>query len=117
MHQSSSAYQLIKIAISSTTVGWVKINQIDLSGLISTAATPMHGNPRSLAKKCIICGIEKPLNNDCFQAVETFARGYSFYCNACDVESRRQKSSAMLAGSLDQGDGDKNLDIEADMPV
>jgi hypothetical protein len=38
---------------------------------------------------------------DYFQVVPSFAKGFSFYCNACDVESRKRKSFALEALEVD----------------
>jgi len=32
--------------------------------------------------------------------VPSFANGFSFYCNACDVESRRRKSFALMKSEV-----------------
>ena len=72
-------------------------------------ACPSH------ARKCIACGIEKPLNEDHFQPIRSFAKGYSFYCNACDAESRRQKSFAQPAVAAVLVNGSNGL--EADSPA
>jgi len=36
--------------------------------------------------------------------VPSFAKGFSFYCNACDVESRKRKSFAPKALEVDFAD-------------
>lgn len=72
-----------------------KVESSSFICLIFTAANPMRTiNPKSIERKCIVCGIGKPLNSDCFQVVRTFAKGYSFYCNACDTESKKLKKHA-----------------------
>jgi uncharacterized UBP type Zn finger protein len=38
---------------------------------------------------------------DYFQVVPSFAKGFSFYCNTCDVESRKRKSFALKALEVD----------------
>jgi hypothetical protein len=32
---------------------------------------------------------------DYFQVVPSFSKGFSHYCNACDVESRKRKSFSL----------------------
>jgi hypothetical protein len=78
----------------------------------------MHGKTsQPITRKCIACGIEKPLNHDCFQAVQSFDKGYSFYCNSCDIDSRKQKSFAAPAVTPGKVNGEKSLDHEADQPA
>jgi hypothetical protein len=48
--------------------------------------------PNATSRKCPVCGIEKPLTVDNFQIVPSFQKGFSYYCNNCDPESRKQKT-------------------------
>ena len=48
--------------------------------------------PDASTRRCTACGIEKSLTADNFQIVPSFAKGFSYYCNYCDIESRKQKS-------------------------
>ena len=48
--------------------------------------------PDASTRRCTACGIEKMLTADNFQTVLSFAKGFSYYCNDCDIESRKQKS-------------------------
>ena len=48
--------------------------------------------PDASTRRCTACGIEKSLTADNFQSVPCFAKGFSYYCNDCDIESRKQKS-------------------------
>lgn len=48
--------------------------------------------PHASSRKCPVCGIEKPLTVDNFQIVPSFQKGFSYYCNDCDPESRKQKT-------------------------
>ena len=41
---------------------------------------------------CTKCGEEKPLNREHYQVVKAFNSGFSYYCNKCDVESKKTKS-------------------------
>jgi len=52
------------------------------------------------SRRCCVCGIEQSLTVDHFQIVPSFANGFSFYCNACDVESRRRKSFALMKSEV-----------------
>ncbi len=42
---------------------------------------------------CTRCTQEKDLNSDNYQVVKAFKYGYSFYCNICNVDMRKTKSS------------------------
>jgi len=44
------------------------------------------------SRRCLVCGIDKPLTADNFQIVPSFEEGFSYYCNNCDPESRKQKT-------------------------
>jgi len=68
----------------------------------------------SRTRKCIVCGIEKPLNEDYFQPVRSFLSGFSFYCNICDMESRSHKIPAPRVVLPRPADGDKSDLSEAD---
>jgi hypothetical protein len=46
--------------------------------------------PNASSRKCPVCGIEKPLTVDNFQIVPSFQKGFSYYCNNCDPESRKK---------------------------
>ncbi len=72
---------------------------------------------QSPVRKCTTCGIEKPLSEDYFQPVRSFAKGYSFYCNDCDTESRRQKSFAPPVLAVDRVNGDNGLSLDVDSPA
>jgi len=48
--------------------------------------------PNATSRRCPVCGIEKPLTVDNFQIVLSFQKGFSYYCNNCDPESRKQKT-------------------------
>ena len=48
--------------------------------------------PNATNRRCPVCGIEKPLTVDNFQIVPSFQKGFSYYCNNCDPESRKQKT-------------------------
>ncbi len=72
---------------------------------------------QSLARKCIACGTEKPLNSDYFQPIQSFRKGYSFYCNICDAESRKQKSFAQPLAAVNLAKGDHSLDRDANSPA
>jgi hypothetical protein len=73
--------------------------------------------PQSIKRKCIVCGIEKSLNGDSFQVVRAFAKGYSFYCNICDKESRRLKCYPNSKATPDLVNGAKSLGLKADLPA
>ena len=57
--------------------------------------------PNPFTRICSICGIEKPLTADNFQIVPSFAKGFSFYCNNCDPESRKQKTLTLEEFKVD----------------
>ncbi len=57
--------------------------------------------PNASIRRCLVCGIEKPLTADNFQIVPFFANGFSFYCNDCDLESRKQKTFTREEFKLD----------------
>jgi hypothetical protein len=71
----------------------------------------------SRSRKCIACGIEKPLNEDHFQPIQSFTKGFSFYCNACDLDSRKQKSFAQPVVTDSLVNTDNGPDLEADLPT
>jgi hypothetical protein len=48
--------------------------------------------PNVSTRRCSLCGSVKPLTADNFQSAPSFAKGFSYYCNDCDIESRKQKS-------------------------
>jgi hypothetical protein len=52
-------------------------------------------------RRCCVCGVEKPLTADHFSNVPSFAKGFSFYCNTCDVESRKGKPFALKKFEVD----------------
>jgi len=41
-------------------------------------------------RKCLHCGKIKPLTAEHFQIIRFFVKGFSFYCNACDSESKKK---------------------------
>jgi len=43
-------------------------------------------------RKCLICGEVKPLTAEHFQAIRFFVKKFSFFCNACDAESKTRKT-------------------------
>jgi hypothetical protein len=43
---------------------------------------------------CSRCGVEKPLDKDHYQVVKAFKSGFSYYCNQCDIETKRPKKPA-----------------------
>jgi hypothetical protein len=43
-------------------------------------------------RRCVACGAEKPLNNEHFQSVSFFSKGYSYYCNPCSAKSKLTKN-------------------------
>jgi len=42
-------------------------------------------------RQCPICRKIKPLTAEHFQLIRFFVKGFSFYCNACDTESKTRK--------------------------
>jgi hypothetical protein len=48
--------------------------------------------PGASTRRCTACGIEKSLTADNFQIVPSFAKGFFYYCNDCDIELSKQKS-------------------------
>ena len=52
-------------------------------------------------RRCSVCGVEHPLTADHFSIVPSFAKGFSFYCNTCDVGSRKRKPFALKALEVD----------------
>ena len=48
--------------------------------------------PLISTRKCSICGEVKPLTTEHFQAIPDFVDKFSFYCNACDAESKIKKT-------------------------
>ena len=40
---------------------------------------------------CSYCNEEKELNIDNFQVVNSFRNKFSYYCNPCDIKSKKQK--------------------------
>jgi len=54
-----------------------------------------EGSPHLInapSRRCLVCMIDKPLTADNFQIVPSFQEGFSYYCNNCDPESRKQKT-------------------------
>jgi len=54
-----------------------------------------EGSPHLInapSRRCLVCRIDKPLTADNFQMVPSFQEGFSYYCNNCDPESRKQKT-------------------------
>jgi hypothetical protein len=47
--------------------------------------------PSISTRRCPICGKIKPLTAEHFQIIRFFVEGFSFYCNACDSESKTRK--------------------------
>jgi len=43
-------------------------------------------------RKCLNCGEIKPLTGEHFQAIRFFVKKFSFYCIACDAESKTRKT-------------------------
>jgi len=66
--------------------------------------------PNASSRICLVCGIEKPLTADNFQIVPSFANGFSFYCNNCDPESRKQKTFTREKFKMDNVDEAKSVD-------
>jgi len=66
--------------------------------------------PNASSRRCLVCGIEKPLTADNFQIVPSFAHGFSFYCNDCDPESREQKTFTREEFKMDNVDEAKSVD-------
>jgi hypothetical protein len=71
----------------------------------------------SRTRQCIACGIEKPLNEDHFQPIPSFAKGFSFYCNACDSDSRKQKRLAQPVVTTSLANAENCPVLEADSPA
>ena len=53
------------------------------------------------ARRCHVCGIEKPLTVEYFQRAPYVAKVFSFYCNTCDAESRTRKKVALKKFEVD----------------
>ena len=45
--------------------------------------------PNASSRRCLVCGIEKPLTADYYQIVPSIENGFTHYCNDCDAESRK----------------------------
>ncbi len=43
-------------------------------------------------RKCLHCGEIKPLTAEHFQAIRFFVKKFSFFCIACDAESKTRKT-------------------------
>ena len=52
-------------------------------------------------RRCHVCGIGKPLTTEYFQGAPYFAKGFSFYCNTSDAESRPSKQVALKKFEID----------------
>ena len=57
--------------------------------------------PNVSTRRCSLCGSVKPLTADNFQILLFFAKGFSYYCNDCDIESRKQKSFISETSEVD----------------
>ena len=66
--------------------------------------------PHASSRRCPVCGIEKPLTVDNFQIAPSFANGFSFYCNDCDLELRKQKTFTREEFKLDIVDDAESID-------
>jgi hypothetical protein len=67
-------------------------------------------SPNTSSRRCPVCGIEKPLTVDNFQIAPSFANGFSFYCNDCDLELRKQKTFTREEFKLDIIDDAESID-------
>ena len=48
--------------------------------------------PNASSRRCLVCGIEKPLTADNFQIVPSIKNGFTHYCNDCGAESIKRKT-------------------------
>jgi len=48
--------------------------------------------PNASSRRCLVCGIEKPLTADNFQIVPSIENGFTHYCNDCGAESIKRKT-------------------------
>jgi predicted RNA-binding Zn-ribbon protein involved in translation (DUF1610 family) len=48
--------------------------------------------PNASSRRCLVCGIEKPLTADNFQIVLSIENGFTHYCNDCGAESIKRKT-------------------------
>jgi len=60
--------------------------------------------PHASSRRCLVCGIEKPLTADNFQIVPSIENGFTHYCNDCDLESRKQKTFTREKFKMDNVD-------------
>ncbi len=66
--------------------------------------------PHASSRRCPVCGIEKQLTADNFQIVPSFVDGFSYICNNCDPESRKQKTFTREEFKVDIVDEAESVD-------
>ena len=57
--------------------------------------------PNASSRRCIVCGIEKPLTADNFQIVPSMEIGFTHYCNECGAESIKRKTLTLEEFKVD----------------
>ena len=66
--------------------------------------------PNASSRRCLVCGIEKPLTVDNFQIAPSFAHGFTHYCNDCGANSRKRKTFTREEFKVDIIDEAKSVD-------
>lgn len=49
----------------------------------------MPESTQTKTRVCSCCKKEKPLNSEHYQVVKAFKHGFSYYCNECNVETKK----------------------------
>ena len=57
--------------------------------------------PNASSRRCLVCGIEKPLAADYFQIVPSIENGFTHYCNDCGAESIKRKTLTLEGFKVD----------------
>jgi hypothetical protein len=66
--------------------------------------------PHASSRRCLVCGIEKPLTADNFQIVPSIENGFTHYCNDCGANSRKRKTFTREEFKVDIIDEAKSVD-------
>ena len=57
--------------------------------------------PNASSRRCLVCGIEKPLTADYFQIVPSIENRFTHYCNDCGAESIKRKTLTLEEFKVD----------------
>jgi predicted RNA-binding Zn-ribbon protein involved in translation (DUF1610 family) len=66
--------------------------------------------PNASSRRCLVCGIEKPLTADNFQIVPSIENGFTHYCNDCGAESIKRKTLTLEEFKVDIADEAESVD-------